>query len=113
MGLFDFFGRESKSKPENGRRNVNERLSEFSPAAKESGKGPVSVFSPTCYDDVETIINCLKTGKTAIVHLTGLKTETAIRILDLLSGAVYALDGGVYEMEKNIFMFSPSGVEIH
>ena len=39
--------------------------------------------------------------------------HTAIRILDMLSGAVFALDGGVYEMEKNIFMFSPSGIEVN
>ena len=51
-------------------------------------------------------------GKTAIVHLTDLKAETSIRILDMLSGAIYAIGGGVYEMEKNIFMFSPTGVEV-
>ncbi len=41
-----------------------------------------------------------------------LKAETAIRVLDMLSGAIYALDGGVYEMEQNIFMFAPNGVEM-
>ena len=49
---------------------------------------------------------------TAVVHLTNLKPETQIRVLDMLSGAIFALNGGVYEMGKNIFMFSPSGVEM-
>ena len=109
MGVFDLFGRDPKTK--------NNRLTTESQSVSASfqtaGKGPVSVFSPTAYSDVETIITAIKQGKTAIVHLTELKTETAIRVLDMLCGAIYALDGGVYEMEKNIFMFSPTGVEVY
>lgn len=109
MGVFDLFGREPKTK--------NDRLNKGTPLTsafeQNMGKGPVSVFSPSSYSDVETIITAIKQGKTAIVHLTELKTETAIRVLDMLCGAIYALDGGVYEMQKNIFMFSPTGVEIN
>ena len=74
--------------------------------------GPVAVFSPTSFDEVEVVIDAMKSGKNTVVHLTELKTETAIRVLDMLSGAIYALGGGVYEMSKNVFMFSPSGVEV-
>lgn len=107
MGLFDLFGKEPKTR--NNRMSVT-----FDETVNQNleQKSPIAVYNPTSYQDVETIIKSLKNGKTAIVHLTELKTETAIRILDMLSGAVYALDGGVYEMEKNIFMFSPTGVEI-
>ena len=110
MGVFDLFGREPKTK--------NDRLSNVNNtndlyAYGDNNKGPIAIFSPTAYSDVEMIISAIKQGKTAIVHLTELKTETAIRVLDMLCGAIYALDGGVYEMEKNIFMFSPTGVEVH
>ena len=108
MGLFDLFGKETKSDRISSRTNVETPFT-----SDVQKKGPVSVFSPTSYKDVEVIIDCLKVNKTAIVHLTQLKTETAIRILDMLSGAVYALNGGVYEMEKNIFMFNPNGVEVN
>ena len=30
----------------------------------------------------------------------------------MLCGAIYALDGGVYEMENNIFLFTPHGIEV-
>ncbi len=108
MGLFDLFGRDSKTK--NSRQSVDFEVPET--ANDRSNRGPVSVFSPTSYDDVQVIIDTIKAGKTAIVHFKTLKPDTAIRVLDMLSGAIYALDGGVYEMEKNIFMFSPSGVEV-
>lgn len=109
MGVFDLFGREPKTKNERlGSEHQNSGMS-----FQNSNKGPVSVFSPTAYSDVETIINAIKQGKTAIVHLTELKTETAIRVLDMLCGAIYALEGGVYEMQKNVFMFSPTGIEVY
>ena len=109
MSIFDLFGKDSRTK--------KDRTALFAEQAAEtqnkvSERGPVTVFNPSSYADVETIIDSLKSGKTAVVHLTVLKPETAIRIIDMLSGAVYALGGGVYEMEKNIFMFSPSGVEM-
>lgn len=109
MGIFDLFGKDPKTK--------NERIvgTEFDERVSfnDNKSAPVAVFSPTAYNDVETIIDALKSGKNAMVHLTELKTETAIRVLDMLSGAIYALGGGVYEMGKNIFMFSPSGVEVN
>ena len=113
MGFFDFFSRENTKD-----RRVSEGVTlpnfteDNTKNTTSTPKNPIAVFSPKNYREVETIIDALKNGKTAIVHLTDLKTETAIRILDMLSGAVYAIDGGVYEMEKNIFMFSPTGVEI-
>ena len=113
MGIFDLFGREPKTE------NTGTRASDLSfddlntkSQTPDNSKSPVSVFSPTSYSDVEVIIDSLKAGKNAIVHLTELKTETALRVLDMLSGAIYALGGGVYEMSKNVFMFSPSGVEV-
>lgn len=105
MGVFDLFGREPKTK--NDRSKVSELSSDINDKT-----GPVAVFSPTSFNDVEVVIDAMKNGKNTVVHLTELKTETAIRVLDMLSGAIYALGGGVYEMSKNVFMFSPSGVEV-
>ncbi len=109
MGFFDFFKdttktttRERAIPPLDTNENVN----------NETKKTPFEIYSPTSYREVEEIIDALKVGKTAVVHLTDLKAETSIRILDMLSGAIYAMGGGVYEMEKNIFMFSVAGVEV-
>ncbi len=111
MGIFDFFGKEpSKTRTETSSRID---LNKTTTAGAEDINAPVTVFSPTSYADVEIIIDTLRTGKNAVVHLTELKPETAVRVLDMLSGAIYALKGGVYEMGKNIFMFSPSGVKVY
>lgn len=111
MGIFDLFGREPKTK--NDRISNPNAYNGIKAVDDNDKKGPVAVFSPTSYAEVEEIIDAIKSGKNAVVHLTELKTETAVRVLDMLSGAIYALGGGVYEMGKNIFMFSPSGVEVY
>ncbi len=105
MGVFDLFGKNSKTKQNRGERNEKVFLNQPSNA-------PLAVFEPADYSEVEKIIDALKAGKNAMVHLNKLKPETANRIIDMLSGAVYALDGGVYEMQNNVYMFSPTGVEI-
>ena len=110
MRFLDFFNKETK--PKETSQNTNDNFV-IDGITTPTSQAPVSIFKPTSFSDVEKIIDSLKAGKNSIVHLTAVKPETAIRILDLLSGAVYALSGGVYEMEKNIFMFSPSGVEVY
>ncbi len=111
MGVFDLFGKNPKQNSESTR-NSFKNLSN-SQVDTDSKKGPVAVFAVKSYDDVALIIDSIKSGKTAVVHLTELKLETAIRVLDMLSGAIYALGGGIYEMQKNVFMFSPTGVELN
>ena len=114
MGLFDIFGRDSRTKnTDRERGNIFENEEKSLPFENGKRNGPIVVFSPKSYGDVQTVIDTLKNNKTAVVHLTELKQETARRVLDMLSGAIYALNGGVYEMQKNVFMFSPSGVEMN
>ena len=104
MGLFDIFGRDRQNKPE---QKTYDR-----PIANNNGQSPIHIAHPKSYEDVQGIIDILKNGTNAVVHLDELKMETAIRILDMLSGAIYALGGGVYEVQKNVFMFSPTGVVV-
>ena len=47
-----------------------------------------------------------------MVTLTGLKASTKLRVIDLLSGAVYALGGGVMETAPNVYLFSPTGITV-
>ena len=109
MGIFDLFGKEPRTK---NARTISSELQERTELAKKTSS-PLSVFSPTSFNDVEKIIDAFREGKATVVHLNELKQETALRVLDMLSGAIYALGGGVYEMEKNVFMFSASGVEMN
>ncbi|MCL2676210.1 MAG: cell division protein SepF [Firmicutes bacterium] len=74
--------------------------------------GNIVVYRPSTPEEVETLINFLKKGESAVVNLDDLKDADAQRILDFLSGAIYALSGNIHRVKDNIFLLSPSGVEI-
>ncbi len=113
MGLFDFFGKEKKPADEDRARRISFddfKTGEYSDTPTQNG--PVTVFHPKSFQDVEKIILTLKSGKNAIVYLNELSTATGYRVLDMLSGAVFALDGSVYELQNNMFFFAPAGINI-
>lgn len=72
----------------------------------------MDVFFPKSYEEVSRIIDVLSLGKPALVNVKDLKDTTCQRVLDLLSGAIYALHGGFCELDKGIYIFSTNGVAV-
>jgi len=72
----------------------------------------VVVYAPKTPDDVEKLINYLKRKEPAIINLDDVLETTAQRILDFVSGAMFALNGSMHCIATNIFLLSPEGVEI-
>lgn len=70
------------------------------------------VFQPQTYEDTQTIIDNLKARKPVIVNLESLNVDVAQRVLDFISGAIYALDGSVRKVSKGIFLLAPKGIDI-
>ena len=77
-----------------------------------SGSNRITEYSPNTPEDVQTVIDSLRRGESAIVKLNGADAQGSQRVLDFLSGAVYALSGSIYRVEGNIFLLSPSGVGV-
>lgn len=74
--------------------------------------GNVMLFSPKSYADVQTLIDHLKRHEPAIVDFVEVDNESGQRILDFLSGAIYALGGSMQRISGTIFLLTPSGVSI-
>ena len=74
------------------------------------GSKATQIRHPTSFADVEEIIDRLKDKLTVIVYVNELSAATAMRVTDILSGAIYALGGGMAELEKDIYIFTPDGV---
>ena len=70
----------------------------------------MQIRHPRSFADIEEIIDRMKDKLTVIVYLNELSANTALRVTDILSGAVYALGGGMAELEKDMFIFTPDGV---
>jgi cell division inhibitor SepF len=72
----------------------------------------VVVVEPSSFDDVQEITDHLKNRKPVIVNLEKVDNDLARRIVDFLSGAVYAVSGAMQKVGGGIFLFVPSNVDI-
>ncbi len=111
MGVFNFFLDEDKKK-QPSKKPVKEEVFNFNNQNGSNGASSMDVFFPKSYDDVSAIINVLSLGKPAVVNIKGLSEGVAQRVIDLLSGAIYALKGGLCQLDQGLYLFSTNGVSV-
>ncbi len=75
-------------------------------------QGGVVIYSPSTYEDVQLLIDHLKRREQVIVDFSKINQTTVFRVLDFMSGAIYALNGSIQQITANIFLFAPQGVTI-
>lgn len=78
----------------------------------DTSKVRVLIYKPVSYEDTQSIIDNLKEKKPIIINLDELDTDVAQRILDFVSGAVYALNGNIRKAARNIFVVAPYNVDV-
>lgn len=72
----------------------------------------VVVIQPESFEETRDITNHLKSNKPVVINLEAVEREVARRIIDFLSGAVYAIDGSMEKVSNGIFILAPSNIEI-
>lgn len=77
-----------------------------------TGMGNVVITEPRSFDDVRVIIDGLRRRQAIIIDFSKISDKDSQRILDLLSGAIYALGGAQQRINDHMFLFTPEGVMI-
>lgn len=72
----------------------------------------VVVINPKSIDDCQQIADCLKEKRPVVINLENVDKQIAARIIDFVSGTVYALDGGVKPISRSVYLFSPKNVNV-
>lgn len=72
----------------------------------------VCIMKPTNFEDSQDICDMLLSGRAAVINLEGFDVDLAQRIMDFISGAVYALNGKLHQISSYIFIISPDTVDI-
>ena len=70
------------------------------------------VMQPTSFDDAQDVCDHLKEKKPVVINLEYADKETARRLIDFLSGAVYGVDGHIQKVSPTIFLIVPFNVDI-
>lgn len=81
-------------------------------AATSSKNSKVVLVEPRVYAEAQDIAENLKNKRATIVNLQRIDREQGVRIIDFLSGTVYALGGDIQRVGTDIFLCTPDNVEV-
>ena len=70
------------------------------------------IRKPSRFDDSQEICDLLKQERAIIVNLENVNPELAQKMMDFISGAIYALDAKIHQISGSIFCISPAKVDI-
>lgn len=72
----------------------------------------VVLFRPGSFNDTSKAADDLRNRKAVIVNMENVDKAMARRVVDFLSGCVYALDGDVKKIAQSAYLFCPHNMEI-
>ena len=81
-------------------------------SVQKSSSSKVVLFEPRSYSEAQDIADHLKGRRAIIVNLQRIDHDQAKRIVDFLSGTVYALGGDIQRVGQNIFLCTPDNVDV-
>src|SRR5690554_3172743 len=72
----------------------------------------IAVHEPLSYEEAPSIIDDLKLRKAVVVNFEQLDTNVKRQIFDFINGGLYAVEGKIQKVTKDIFILAPTNVEI-
>ena len=70
------------------------------------------LMEPRAYSESQQIVDHLKARNTVVVNLKRVTSDQAKRIVDFLSGTIYAIGGDIQKIGGGIFLLTPNNVNI-
>jgi cell division inhibitor SepF len=89
---------------------TNTRRAQESTANAKTHK--ITIIEPRVYSEAMSIAKHLFAEEAVLVNFTLVEEDQARRIVDFLTGTVYALDGDIQRVGNEIFLCTPANMEI-
>ena len=77
-----------------------------------TGSGKMILLEPRAFSESQQIADHLKKRNTVVVNMKRVTPDQAKRIIDFLSGTVYALGGDLQKIGGGIFLCTPKDVDV-
>lgn len=81
-------------------------------AYDENGGSKMILLEPRAFSESQQIADHLKKRNTVVVNMKRVTSEQAKRIIDFLSGTVYAIGGDLQKIGVGIFLCTPKNVNV-
>lgn len=72
----------------------------------------IAVHEPLSYEEAPAIIDDLKLKKAVVVNFEQLDTTVKRQIFDFINGGLYAVEGKIQKVTRDIFVLAPLNIEI-
>lgn len=72
----------------------------------------IIVHEPLSLDEAPAIIDDLKSRKAVVMNFEQLDNTVKRQIFDFINGGLYAIEGKIQKVTKDIFILAPSNIEI-
>lgn len=92
--------------------NNNNRAQRLTPRTEEKRKDRISVVEPRAYNEAMTIAKRVGQGEVVLINFQSLDEMRARRVVDFLTGAVFMIDGDIKRVGNEMFLCTPTNVEI-
>ena len=70
------------------------------------------LLEPRAYSEAQQIADHLKKRNTVVVNLKRVTSDQAKRIMDFLSGTIYAIKGNIQKIGSGIFLCTPNNINV-
>ena len=90
--------------------NEEEYYSQDNNEVSKSGK--MILLEPRAYSESQQIADYLKNKNTVVVNMKRVTPDQAKRIVDFLSGTVYAIGGDLQKIGVGIFLCTPRNINV-
>lgn len=77
-----------------------------------TGAVNMQMIEPTSFDDSQRVADCLHSNQPVIVNFENTDPIVAKRMTDFISGTIYALQGNMKKIGRNILICAPKNVDI-
>lgn len=78
----------------------------------ENTTAKVMLYEPKSYSEVQEIADNLLNKRAVVINLQKVDRNQAKRIVDFLSGTVYAVKGDIQKLGESTFLCTPDNVEV-
>ena len=85
-------------------------INELNQSKLDNNLSKVIIREPNEYSDTQDIADCLKQNLPVFINLQRLTKAEAKRVIDFLSGTIYAIDGDIKRVGTNLFLCTPKTV---
>ena len=99
---------------DNGEQPVDENINDenYEPEGVSNNNNKMILLEPRAYSESQQIADYLKSNSTVVVNLKRVTPEQAKRIVDFLSGTVYAIEGDLQRLGGGIFLCTPQSINV-